>query len=214
MGRAVKTKTKSYYRSFEKFSKGISFIVKMLDLTKTQSAEEFEIERQKKNIEKLGNDRQAMIWSQDLFRMTQRFINSLSSILILVAGGAAVFLGRMTIGDLLSFYVIVALLKNHWGVISQALPQIIAGGESLETIYNIVGTNPPQPYQGKEKIAFDELGFHRLHSETFNINGSRQIHMEVLELNNFQKEGCLRDNVIIENSYVDSILHGCINSDI
>lgn len=59
-----------------------------------------------------------------------------------------------------------------------------------------------------KSIAFDDLKFNRLFTETFNI---RQFHISILESNGFIKEGILKDHVIINGKHVDSIFHGCLN---
>lgn len=59
-----------------------------------------------------------------------------------------------------------------------------------------------------KSIAFDDLKFNRLFTETFNI---RQFHISILESNGFIKEGILKDHVIINGKHVDSIIHGCLN---
>jgi len=57
-------------------------------------------------------------------------------------------------------------------------------------------------------VAFDYLKFNRLFTETFNI---RQFHISTLESNGFIREGVLKEHVIINGKYVDSIFHGCLN---
>jgi RimJ/RimL family protein N-acetyltransferase len=58
-----------------------------------------------------------------------------------------------------------------------------------------------------KKMAFDELHFHRLFTETYDI---RPHHIEVLEKSGFIFEGRMKDHVKIEDRYVDSLLHGCL----
>lgn len=59
-----------------------------------------------------------------------------------------------------------------------------------------------------KKVAFQDLNFHRLFTETFDI---RPLHVRVLESVGFREEGRLKDHVIIEGRYVDSIIHGLVN---
>jgi RimJ/RimL family protein N-acetyltransferase len=59
-----------------------------------------------------------------------------------------------------------------------------------------------------KSVAFDYLKFNRLFTETFNI---RQFHISILESNGFIREGVLKEHVIINGKYVDSIFHGCLN---
>ena len=54
-------------------------------------------------------------------------------------------------------------------------------------------------------IAFNEIGFNRIYSETFYI---RPQHISILEKNGFELEGRLRQHVLISENYVDSLLHG------
>lgn len=56
-------------------------------------------------------------------------------------------------------------------------------------------------------IAFEQLDFHRLFTETYDI---RPHHVAVLESNGFVPEGRMRDHVMIRGAYVDSLIHGCL----
>lgn len=59
-------------------------------------------------------------------------------------------------------------------------------------------------------LAFDDLGLHRLYTETYAI---RTHHITVLEAAHFQPEGRLRAHVWIDGQAVDSLMHGCLASD-
>jgi RimJ/RimL family protein N-acetyltransferase len=59
-----------------------------------------------------------------------------------------------------------------------------------------------------KSVAFDDLKFNRLFTETFDI---RKFHISILESNGFIREGILKEHVIINDRYVDSIFHGCLN---
>jgi RimJ/RimL family protein N-acetyltransferase len=54
-------------------------------------------------------------------------------------------------------------------------------------------------------VAYRELNFNRLYTETFDI---RKIHIKVLEKNNFRPEGRLKNHIFINNKFVDSLIHG------
>ena len=58
-------------------------------------------------------------------------------------------------------------------------------------------------------ISFDLLGLHRIFAETYSF---RNHHILTLESAGFAYEGLLRDHVIINNEYVDSLFHGCVNT--
>jgi len=59
-----------------------------------------------------------------------------------------------------------------------------------------------------QELAFQDLGFNRLFTETF---ASRQEHMQILEKAGFQQEGVLRNHVRINGRSVDSVIHGCLS---
>lgn len=56
-------------------------------------------------------------------------------------------------------------------------------------------------------LSLNKLGLHRLFTETYS---SRTEHIEMLEKLGFCREGVLREHVMINGEYVDSVLHGLI----
>ncbi|WP_286885368.1 GNAT family N-acetyltransferase [Aneurinibacillus sp. UBA3580] len=54
-------------------------------------------------------------------------------------------------------------------------------------------------------VAFKELGFNRLFTETFDI---RPYHISILEKFGFRLEGRMKQHVYIHGQFVDSLLHG------
>lgn len=56
-----------------------------------------------------------------------------------------------------------------------------------------------------KRVIFDDLEFNRLFTETYDI---RPIHISVLEKNGFILEGIMKEHVIINNKFVDSLIHG------
>jgi RimJ/RimL family protein N-acetyltransferase len=61
-----------------------------------------------------------------------------------------------------------------------------------------------------KKLAFDELGFERLFTETYAL---RTDHIAVLEAAGFRREGVLRNHVRIDGRGIDSLMHGCLKTD-
>lgn len=58
-----------------------------------------------------------------------------------------------------------------------------------------------------KQLAFEQLGFHRLFTETYDL---RPHHVAVLEAAGFAPEGRMIDHVRIGGRFVDSLLHGCV----
>jgi len=155
IGKMVRARIHKYHRSFENFSKGVLFVMQMMDLTKTQSAETVEIERQRKLLEDLRLSSGTMAWLNTAYSLIQNTIATISGVFILVIGGASVAWGSMTIGDLLSFYVAFGLFGNYLKTISSSIPQIITGNESLTSLFNVLNIKDSNPYTGRRNIQFN-----------------------------------------------------------
>jgi ATP-binding cassette subfamily B protein len=154
MKKHVKDRVNAFYRSFETFSKGMLFVLQMMDLTRIQTAEKFETERQRKNFEELRITSGSMAWLNSAYSSVQYGIATVSGILILIIGGMSVASGSMSLGSLLAFYVAVSILNSNVKIVISSIPQIIAGKESLNTLFNIVRTQDPLPYSGNRQIKF------------------------------------------------------------
>ncbi|MBN1550968.1 ABC transporter ATP-binding protein [bacterium] len=154
INKKMKQHIRRFQRSFEDFSKGMLFVLQMMDLTRLSTAEGYEIHRQKKKLEELRLDSKRMALFFDIFAKTQEGITIFAGVLILIIGGWAVSVGRMTLGELIAFYFIVGLLRRQFQQVTTAIPQIVEGTESLHTLYNLVQIEKPTPYKGNEKIVF------------------------------------------------------------
>jgi ATP-binding cassette, subfamily B, bacterial len=163
---------RQFYRSFGAFSAGILFVLQMMDLTRVQTAQESEIERQYARIEDLRATSSSMTWLQAVLSQIQKTVIAFSGIIILIVGGSAVALGTMSIGHLLSFYVVSALLQDYVGRLSLTVPQIIAGHEALAALYDLASLQEPLPYSGARRIDF--TGRVRFESVTF-AYGEREV---------------------------------------
>lgn len=58
-----------------------------------------------------------------------------------------------------------------------------------------------------KQVAFQDLQLNRLFTETYDI---RPYEIEAVEAAGFQREGCLREHVVIDGQFVDAIFHGCL----
>ncbi len=154
IGNMVRKRIRTFHRSFENFSKGVLFVLQMMDLTKTQSAESVEIGRQRKLLEDLRLTSGTMAWLVTAYSLIQNTIATTSGVIILVIGGASVASGSMTLGDLLSFYVAFGLFGNYLRTISSSIPNIISGNESLITLFNVSNIKDSKPYSGRREIPF------------------------------------------------------------
>lgn len=61
-----------------------------------------------------------------------------------------------------------------------------------------------------QQVAFADLGFRRLFTETY---AGRNHHISLLEQIGFRPEGVLREHVLQGDKPVDSLVHGCLRND-
>ncbi|MFC1811651.1 ABC transporter ATP-binding protein [Thermodesulfobacteriota bacterium] len=154
IGKRVKRRIHDFHRTFEVFSKGALFVLQMMDLTRIQSAEKFEVKRQEENFEELRVISGQMAWLRSAYILVQTTIVAATGALVLIVGGIAVVKDVITIGNLLSFYAAAVLFRNQLYKISYSIPQIFEGNQSLATLYNFMQIQDSRPYSGNKRIDF------------------------------------------------------------
>jgi ATP-binding cassette, subfamily B, bacterial len=155
LGRELKAATREFRRSFETFSKGVLFVTQAIDLTRSQTAETFELKRQRKQIEDLRERSGRFAWLDTAYSQIQANLSMMVGILVLVAGGVAVAHRSMTIGALLSFFVTLRMLSQYGAQVIQIGPTIVLGHQSLLALHKLLSTEAVEPYKGTSKIDFD-----------------------------------------------------------
>lgn len=58
-----------------------------------------------------------------------------------------------------------------------------------------------------KQIGFDELKFNKLYTETYDLRGA---HIEILEESGFTLEGRLREHMLLDGAYYDSLCHSIL----
>ena len=154
LGPRVRANVARYRETFERFSQSVLRLVQTIYLMRVQTAEQFERERHADVIERLRVTSARMSWLSAAYGLLQNSMTTMSAVVILVIGGIAVARGTMSVGDLASFYVGMALLSGQAGAVWLAIPQILAGDESLGALYLLAKTEAPPPYTGTRSLAF------------------------------------------------------------
>ncbi len=155
MGRIAKRKVYDYQRAFEGFSKGTLFLVKFMDLIKLQSVEDEEGEKHISTLNNLRKKTTTRAFFNALNNQFQNIVIGLIGLLILVIGGISVIKNRMTLGDLMAFYLAANQLQSKLNNLSNSFTTLLTGNESLVTLLNIAGHTDLEPYGGKTQIRFD-----------------------------------------------------------
>jgi len=154
IAKRVKIKVADYFRSFDRFSQGAHFVLRMMDLIRVQVAEESEFNRQQANFIDLEDKSREQAWWRSAFQIFQSTLVASAGVIILLAGGYALSKGVNTIGELMAFFIAANYLKKYLNTISQNIPEMIAGNESLKILYKLLKNKPGRPYSGKKEHNF------------------------------------------------------------
>jgi ABC-type bacteriocin/lantibiotic exporter with double-glycine peptidase domain len=154
MGKKLKKRTNLFHESFDNFSKGIMFVLNVMDLTRLQAAEDEEHERQRSKFDQIRRTSGDMSLFRDVYYSVDTVFIATVSMIVLVAGGRAVATGAMSLGDLITFYAVVMFLRPRGEAISRSIPSIIEGNESLIRIFNLLDIDQPRPYSGRKSLEF------------------------------------------------------------
>ena len=199
--RFAKKSVVKFHRTFERFSKGMQFVLHHMELAQIQSSKTQEIQRQLNHLDELGTTSSKMAFSFAVHSQIQGTLTGLGIVLILVVGGSAVALGEMTLGDFLAFYVAAGLLNGYVNQMIGSVPQLINGNESLKTLQEFSQTDSAPPYTGTRKIEF--RGAVSMESVSFSYGGGEVLRRIDLAI----EPGCITALVGSNGSGKTTIAH-------
>ena len=138
-------------RAFERFSKSVAFAIHHIDLTRVRAFESEEVARQRSAIDGLSETGHDMAMASATHGQVQHTITYFGGICLLVAGGALVASGGMTIGELLAFFVAANQLSGSANAVLGSIPDVIAASQYFSTLRDIMMRGEPEPYNGTQK---------------------------------------------------------------
>ncbi|HEY4088839.1 MAG TPA: ABC transporter ATP-binding protein [Bryobacteraceae bacterium] len=134
--------------AFESFSRGVRFAISALELTRLQAAEKTELERQYGHIETLQRDSLDLTRLDSGQQLVQAALILTSTLAVLLAGGWTAAGGRMSTGDLMSFYVLAALFASQARSIVDGIPAVRMGTRAFRQIAALLSVPATEPYSG------------------------------------------------------------------
>lgn len=141
-------------RSFARFSGGIQSLMHKIAYAVFHGVEEPEIDLHQRNIESLRMDSQRMAWNNSALGLSYSAMILLMAIVILTVGGIEVSEGTLSIGSLLSFYVVMTMLSSRLQQMFAGLPYLVEGGHALHSLAVAWAEFPVPPYSGSKPIRF------------------------------------------------------------
>jgi len=154
LGPPVKQQVRAYYRAFEKFSRNVLLMLQAMDTIRIQAAEKLDLRRQGQAVQEVRDTSLRMSWLSAAYSQSQESVVALVTLMILTVGGYGVARGDVTLGALLAFYVVVVLIRNYLHSLTSAVPQLMAGAESLATLNRLLTHEDRVPYSGQRQIQF------------------------------------------------------------
>lgn len=141
-------------RSFARFSGGIQSLMYRIAFAVFHGVEEPEIELHRRNIESLRLNSQRMSWNNAALGLSYSTMILLTAIVILTVGGIEVSEGTLSVGSLLSFYVVMTMLSSRLQQMFAAVPYLVEGGHALQSLADSWAEFPVPPYSGSKPIRF------------------------------------------------------------
>ncbi|MEN8153738.1 MAG: ABC transporter ATP-binding protein [Acidobacteriota bacterium] len=173
VGKIFQTRISVYHRYFEKFSHRTITFLNFIDFIRIRSNEKKEKDHHKK-IHSVLNEKSFMkSWIGGIYSVFNRTAIGISGIILLLAGGYLVIKGNLSTGSLISFFATTGFLKNYLLVVSNVIPKVIEGNESLKTVFELISRREKIPYSGKKKIEFK--GKIEIKNLSFKYEGSDKI---------------------------------------
>lgn len=149
--RVHNTEYRSYARHFRWFVDALDFVRVHNAEAREEAAGDAHID----TVQRTGTPVQLL---NTVYVQTQLLLLTVISVVILLAGGNAVAQGRMSLGELLSFYTVVGLLNTALREFAQGMYWVLVGTESLKEILNLLHSPETLPYKGKGRLELrDEL---------------------------------------------------------
>lgn len=173
--KAIRRNTRNSNANFAKFSGNTHFIIHFFDLIKSRSQEDEEQEEKHSNVEDLRKSSSGMAWQHSLFKSLQDIVISLVSLIILVMGCYFVINNQMSFGTLMSFYFVLYLLRRLMFNLSQSIPEILSGRESLEPVLSLLDNfHDHKEYSGSQSVDFQRSL--EIRNVSFGYSSKRQLY--------------------------------------
>ncbi len=154
LGRVLRKRVRHQHRMFEHFSREVLRILRTMDLIRTHGAEDMEMDRiavRAAELEDAGV--QQSVWNK-AYSLSQTTLLAIAGATVLIVGGIFVAQGKLSLGELISFYAGFALLRGPLGGIALRVPAVIEGVTSLTHLDALLTEVDSRPYDGTTQIDF------------------------------------------------------------
>jgi ABC-type multidrug transport system fused ATPase/permease subunit len=142
------------HAAFDVFSARVLTALRSALTVRAQGAEEHELREAEREIGVLAEEGRRVAWAWHVQSAVQAIASALGGMVVLVLGGVRVIDGGMTLGALLSFFGVLAIVRGQVTSALTWVPSSLVGRESLRHLEELLDVDEPQPYAGTRRIAF------------------------------------------------------------
>jgi ABC-type bacteriocin/lantibiotic exporter with double-glycine peptidase domain len=146
--------SRHYQTSLRAYAARVMFALRYFELTQMRGAESIERATQCANIEQVRQASLNLNWSRAVMQVTNDVVLMASSLALLIAGGYAVATGSLSLGQMVSLYAAMALVRIHAANITNSIPQVIEGSLALQNIHQFISATPVRRLGGTRRIPF------------------------------------------------------------
>lgn len=164
ISKKLKLSIQVFHEDFAKFSAGVTFILKFYDLIKMSSAELKEFSKQKSLLFSVQKSSKNVAWNATAYNTIQGNLMVIGGFVILLLGGLQVMNGQISLGALVSFYVILNVTSSYFKTIITFIPVLVEGQNSIKSLHTILEKDEIKATSlndvcFQESICFKDVGF-------------------------------------------------------
>jgi ABC-type multidrug transport system fused ATPase/permease subunit len=153
LGRRVREHSRRVQLSFDVFSEGTNRTLRSITLAKVQGAEREELRARRDEHQRLGDDSLRLAWVRGCYQVVQGAVAASAGAVVLVFGGIATAKGTMSLGELIAFYAVLALLLREIHSVLLGMPHVLTGYEALSRLDDLLSVDHQEPYLGGRPVA-------------------------------------------------------------
>lgn len=155
IGGRIQHRISDYHLACENYARSSRFIFQNMDLTRLRGAEQQEISHQMSMVQQEHRTHLRFVWMGALHGQINNLMMTAMILLILAISVLMVSHGSASSGEVIAFLGAAWLAKGYVFRITNILPQLLEGHESLSKLYALITSNADrEPYTGNQKITF------------------------------------------------------------
>lgn len=176
LGRRLREKVALWLDATRVFSARLQLTLRTMTLTKAEGAEQPELRRMDEPLEDVVSRIRAVGEAKAWHVGMQNAIGAVAGSLVLVGGGIAVAHGDLSLGDLLAFYAVLALLLRQLQLIGPGVGNAVVALEAGLRLETLLETPEEEPYAGGAATELDFRGGIAIERVSFGYSDAPVLH--------------------------------------